>query len=172
MAPRHPSTRPSRWRVVVLVLAAATGVIAAAGAVGSLFLWNLSSSLPRGLYRIDRTGTAARGAIVAFEPPSIAAALILERAYLPREAMLLKEVVALPGDHVCIGKSFSVNGRAIGPVPTSDSSGRPLQPYRFCGAVPPGCAFVATPAPNSFDSRYFGPLPLRSLTPARPAWTF
>lgn len=152
--------------------AAATAAIIGASVAGSLFLWNVSPSLPRGLYRIDPGGVLSRGSIVAFEPPSLVAAIIVERGYLPQDALLLKTVVAMPGDHVCMGEAFAVNGRLIGPVPTSDSSGRPLEPYRFCGAVPPGCAFAATPAPHSLDSRYFGPLPLHSMTPARPVWTF
>jgi len=155
-----------------VTFAAATGAIVVASAVGSLFLWNLSASLPRGLYRAEPGRAPSRGAVVAFEPAPLAAALIIERGYLPRGALLLKTVVALPGDHVCIGDAFWVNGRLIGWVPTSDSSGRRLDPYRFCGTVSPGFAFVATPAQLSFDSRYFGPLPLHSLTPARPLWTF
>jgi conjugative transfer signal peptidase TraF len=161
-----------RWRTAIMAFAIAAGAIVASSAAGSLFLWNLSPSLPRGLYRTERGRAAALGATVAFEPPSAAVALIVERGYLPRGALLLKMVVALPGDHVCIGDAFRVNGRLIGSVPTGDSSGRTLKPYRFCGSVSPGCAFVATPASHSFDSRYFGPLPLHSLIPVRPVWTF
>jgi type IV secretory pathway protease TraF len=50
--------------------------------------------------------------------------------------------------------------------------GRPLMPARFCGELPAGTAFVATPAPFSFDSRYFGTVPLSTLTVVRPLWTF
>jgi conjugative transfer signal peptidase TraF len=146
--------------------------IGAASALGSLFIWNLSSSLPRGLYRLERGRLPSRGAIVAFEPPVLAAALISERGYLPKGAALLKTVVAVPGDRVCIVDTFSVSGQPIGPVLARDAEGRPLEPYRFCATVPAGSAFVATRAPGSFDSRYFGPLPLRTLTPARPVWTF
>jgi type IV secretory pathway protease TraF len=53
-----------------------------------------------------------------------------------------------------------------------DSRGRPLAPARFCGGLPPGAAFVATPAPFSFDTRYFGAVPLSTLIVVRPLWTF
>jgi len=79
----------------------------------------------------------------------------------------------LPGDGVCIDDaSFTVNGRFFGLVVSRDSAGRALVPFRFCAAVPEGQPFVATRARLSFDSRYFGPVPLASLTVAVPVWTY
>jgi conjugative transfer signal peptidase TraF len=149
---------------VLLVLAAR---------LGRLFVWNVSPSLPRGLYVLRLAATPLRGSIVTFQPPPRVAALIAVRAYLPSGACLLKLVVGLPGDKACVGReSFFVNGRALGSVASRDSMGRPLSPASFCGVVPAGLAFVATPAPLSFDSRYFGPVPLSSLTVAVPVWTY
>jgi hypothetical protein len=107
-------------------------------------------------------------------PASVpAAALIAERAYLPTGASLLKIVVALPGDAACVDeRSFVANDHDIGAIARRDSAGRALAPFLFCGAVPAGRAFVATPAPLSFDSRYFGPVPVVSLTVAVPVWTY
>jgi len=87
---------------------------------------------------------------------------------------LLKRVVALAGDVVCLDqRGYSVNGAIIDVVAGVDLSGRPLPPpYRFCGLVPPGEAFVAGHGPSSLDSRYFGPVPLRTLTVAVPLWTY
>lgn len=99
--------------------------------------------------------------------------MIAARAYLPPSATLLKVVVALPGDGVCIDDaSFTVNGRFFGAVVSRDSAGRTLVHFRFCGAVPEGQAFVATRARLSFDSRYFGPVPVASLMVAVPLWTY
>jgi type IV secretory pathway protease TraF len=50
--------------------------------------------------------------------------------------------------------------------------GRPLVPARFCGEVRAGTAFVASPAPTSLDSRYFGAVPISTLTVVRSLWTF
>jgi conjugative transfer signal peptidase TraF len=158
---------------VAVVLLAAAGILAAAGNVGRSFVWNLSPSLPRGLYLLHRSTGPARGAIVTFPPPDRAASTIAARGYLPAGAWLLKTVVALPGDVVCIDTlTFKVNGRIIGGIARRDSAGRPLDPFLFCGLLRPDSAFVATTSPLSYDSRYFGPVPLSTLTVAVPAWTY
>ena len=167
-----PASRMARGHLFAVLLAAAI-LIAAASAIASLLVWNLSASLPRGLYRREPAVVPRRGAVVCFPPPPAAAALIAERAYLPPGASLLKVIVALPGDRVCIDDgSFRANGEGFGPVARHDSAGRDLAPFRFCGVVPAGSAFVATRAPLSFDSRYFGPVPLSSLTVVVPLWTY
>jgi type IV secretory pathway protease TraF len=74
---------------------------------------------------------------------------------------------------VCIDpRSYSVNGQPVGDVAPVDTSGRDLDPFLYCGLVPNGSAFVGTSAPLSFDSRYFGPIPLSSLTVVEALWTF
>jgi conjugative transfer signal peptidase TraF len=164
---------PPGRAALLAVLLLALGIITVARVVAPSFIWNLSPSLPRGLYHLVRGAPPSRGVIVSFQPPFRAAALIAERAYLPTGASLLKIVVALPGDTACVDeRSFVANGHRIGAVAESDSAGRPLAPFLFCGVVPAGHAFVATPAPLSFDSRYFGPVPVVSLAVAVPAWTY
>jgi conjugative transfer signal peptidase TraF len=157
---------------VIAVLVVAAFAIVLARVVAPSFTWNLSASLPRGLYRLDPSAPPRLDAIVSFAPPPSAVPLITARRYLAARASLLKRVVALPGDTVCVGDSFVANGRLIGAVSRHDSAGRALTPYLFCGAVPPDSAFVATSAALSFDSRYFGPVVLSSLTVAVPVWTY
>jgi type IV secretory pathway protease TraF len=83
----------------------------------------------------------------------------------------MKVVAAMPGDRVCLdGAVYEVNGLVVARVLLSDSLGRALLPYHFCGEVPEGQAFVITQAPRSFDSRYFGPVPLSTLTVVKPLW--
>jgi conjugative transfer signal peptidase TraF len=167
-----PASRLPRGHLFAALLAAVI-LIAAASAIASLLVWNLSASLPRGLYRRESGVVPRRGEVVCFPPPPAAAALIAERAYLPPGTSLLKVIVALPGDRVCIDDvSFTANGEYFGPVARYDSAGRDLAPFRFCGVVPAGSAFVATRASLSFDSRYFGPVPLSSVNVVVPLWTY
>jgi conjugative transfer signal peptidase TraF len=134
---------------------------------------NMTASVPRGLYRRRSDIAPVSGKTVVLPVPGQVRGLVSDRRYLPPGAQLMKVVVAGPGDQVCLdGAEYRVNGRLIGTVRDADSLGRRLEPYRFCGDVRPGEAYVATSAPLSFDSRYFGPVPLSTLTVVEPLWTF
>jgi conjugative transfer signal peptidase TraF len=170
-----PTRSANRERALRLVgaLAIATVVVVTARLLAPRFVWNLSASLPRGLYRLEPAAALRRGAVVSFSPPPAATALISARRYLPDRASLLKLVVGLPGDFVRVDDTaYVVNGDVIGVIANRDSAGRPLAPRHYSGLVPPGLAFVASHAPLSFDSRYFGPVPLSTLTVAVPVWTY
>lgn len=165
--------RAGRCRLLAAVLLLSASVIVTAAAAGSFFTWNLSPSMPRGLYLLQRGEAPERGSIVIIPVPESVHAVVLARRYLPAGASFLKVVVALPGDVACVrAESLVVNGRVLGAVLSRDSLGRPLVPAHFCGELPAGRAFVATPAPFSFDSRYFGAVPVSTLTVVRPLWTF
>jgi conjugative transfer signal peptidase TraF len=151
----------------------AGAVIASAAALAGRLTWNVTASLPRGLYAIDRGVGPARGDTVVFKVPVSVADLVLARRYLPDGAQLLKRVVAVAGDDVCLdGRLYAVDGQAIAAVRAEDSLGRPLPRYRFCGVVGSGEVYVATEAPRSFDSRYFGPVRVSDLTVVKPLWTY
>ena len=133
---------------------------------------NYTPSLPLGVYWLRPGLPIAKGEIVDLAIPSVARALIVGR-YLPAGFRLLKRVVAVPGDRVCLfGGKYRVDGVTISTIASADSVGRALPVFSFCGTVPGGMAFVATSVPSSLDSRYFGPVPLSALTVARPLWTF
>jgi conjugative transfer signal peptidase TraF len=147
-------------------------VIIGAAFAGTHFTRNYTPSLPLGIYWLRQSLPVVRGEIVDLEIPPDARVLIAGR-YLPPGFHLLKRVVALSGDLVCFSDGrYRVDGMPISTIARHDSLGRPLPVFDFCGAVAPGTAFVATSAPSSLDSRYFGPVPLSALTVARPLWTF
>jgi conjugative transfer signal peptidase TraF len=165
------------WRV--FLWAVACGVLGAAGLamilakVSSEVTWNVTPSLPRGLYLLRSARAPVRGDLVAFEPPAPFDEVTSKGLSGPHSFKLLKRLVAVPGDAVCLdGDRFVVNGALISRVSLVGSGGQELpKPYRYCGILPSGEGLVATPPPTSLDSRFFGPVRLVDLTAAEAWWT-
>jgi conjugative transfer signal peptidase TraF len=152
---------------------------------------NLTGSLPIGLYVVTH-GPPTRDAVVLVCLPEAWAELARSRGYVPNGnsctggAMPVgKPVFALPGDTVVLTESgLILNGRPVAntrPLPF-DRRGRPL-PRLEAGAHVVGAGelwIVSRYSPFSFDSRYFGAVPLanvrarvRLLVPfqrSRPDW--
>ena len=96
------------------------------------------------------------------------------RHYLPLDVPLLKYVGALPGQTVCRhGLLVSLDAVAIATAVTRDHARRPLPTWQCCRLLKPGEIFLLNPSvPDSFDGRYFGVLPLSTVTArAVPLWT-
>lgn len=170
--------RGARILLGLAVTLLATVAIAAPAGVR----WNISGSLPRGLYRVTE-GQAHRGAIVTVCLRPRWAALGRERGYVGRGTCpgrtrpLGKPVVAVAGDTVELTRAaITVNGR---PLPNSatyptDRRGRPL-PHHPWGRyiLQAGELWLFSHYhPRSFDSRYFGPVhDSEVIGIARPLWT-
>jgi conjugative transfer signal peptidase TraF len=135
---------------------------------------NCTGSMPLGLYWLSRGRLPGLGDLVAFPIPKDVRSLVRERRYLPDGALLLKEVVAVPGDRVCTEEGlFSINHRPFGAMRSSDSVGRPLPCLMYCGPVAAGDLYVASHAFGSFDSRSFGPVRTLDIRgTVSPIWTF
>lgn len=138
----------------------AVGVMLAAGTAGGegpeLALINESPSLPRGLY-LRTAGPVVGGAIVAFDQPATARAY-LGRIGMPGEVLLLKRVAAVDGDRVCAGDGLvRAPGRQVRTL-DRDRQGAALSAWRGCRRLEPDEVFVLGDTPESFDSRYFGPV--------------
>jgi len=120
--------------------------------------FNISNSLPLGFYRIyplERPLTP--GTLVVVNVPGWSA----------RTMPFLKPVAAVGGEWVCrAGHQLIIHGEDYGPV--FDSwRGEPLPSAvgeDRCALVPPGHVFLATMAPDSLDSRYFGPIALAQIS--------
>jgi conjugative transfer signal peptidase TraF len=127
-------------------------------------LVNTTPSEPRGLY-LRTSEPPVRGRLVAFAAPSAAFPYAdANLAYL-RRVPLLKAVAAGPGDVVCQrGQELLINGAPRGAVAERDRAGRALPQWRGCRRLGAGELFAfADRVPNSFDSRYFGPISQRSV---------
>jgi conjugative transfer signal peptidase TraF len=163
-----------------------TAVIGLAGhiAASAGFMINHTASAPRGLWRIaPLNGPVERGRMVSVCPPdSSPFRLARKRGWLSYGRCpggyepLLKPVSAIPGDFVELTpEGLSVNGRlAPNTAPlAADSLGRPMPSAPFgAHVVRPGEAWLVSDfTPWSFDSRYFGPLPLARIEgAAAPVW--
>lgn len=123
-----------------------------------LVTWNASPSVPVGLYLAVRGLPRAGDLALARLPPNVAE-LAAHRDYLPRPVLLLKPVVAVTGDQVCrLGVGIFVNGHFMAWARLRDRLGRPLPVWHGCRALDADEMFLLAPHPDSFDSRYFGPV--------------
>lgn len=176
---------PTRRRIALLSAVTCTlGVVTLLTAVGARLC--LSPSAPAGLY-LPTSEPLGAGTWVQLCLPEPIVSFGRARGYHPDgwppascpdgSAAVLKRVAALPGDLVEVREEgLVVNGRLLprtGPQPL-DSHHRPLP--RLAGLrqrVPDGrCWVYSDTVPNSWDSRYYGPVPLTSiLTAMRPLVT-
>lgn len=163
-------------RPTLLIMLAGTALIAAPVWSRSdiRFIWNASASVPIGLYRIVPVKRIEVTDLAVVVPPPELAAFLNERGYLPRGLPLIKRVLALSGATVCrFGAEIVAYDTTYGAALDRDTRGRPLPAWQGCRTLRNGEAFFMNwDSPDSFDSRYFGPLPLSTVVGrALPLWT-
>ena len=172
-----------RLSLVLVLLGGVTGLVAG-HSLG--YRWNKTESLPPGIYQVTDSAPAVieRGSMVMACPEQSEVQLeARERGYLPYGlgcpgsfAPLFKIAMAVPGDVVeATEAGITINGT---PVKNSsrlaaDSEGRVFPPLTASGVVPAGYVWLLSDyAARSWDSRYFGPVPLDTVQGlARPVWT-
>jgi conjugative transfer signal peptidase TraF len=137
-------------------------------------VWNITASVPTGLYLIRGKQSVHAGERVAIQPPPELRKLLAERGYLPVGVPLLKRVAAVSGQRVCrFAHGVTIDGKFAGVARSFDRRGRPLPAWSGCYRLGAGELFVMNPdAPDSFDGRYFGVLTSRDVIGrATPIWT-
>ena len=135
-------------------------------------LWNASASAPIGLYELVPRAPA-RSELAVIRLPDPVHTLAAERGYLAGRALLIKPVVAVPGDVVCRhAATVTVNADVVALARDADALGRALPQWQGCLTLVAGQVFVLSTAPDSFDGRYFGPLNVAHvLGVGRAIWT-
>ena len=169
------STAMSRQRISALVtLFVAAGlliVLFAAGWSGGLRI-NTTPSEPLGLWRIvPLSRSVLPGETVFVCPPENTAMRVArQRGYL-RPGLcpggfgpLIKTVIAVAGQRVDVTDRVAIDGV---PIPGSriiekDAQGRSLRPDQS-GMVRPGEVYLHSDFMGSWDSRYFGPVPVSGV---------
>ena len=148
------------WAVLPCGVSAALAAIVPQPAV----LWNRSASEPTGLY-IRSAAAPAIGRIIAFHAPAAAFPYADGRMGYLHRVPVLKQIAAGEGDVVCTqAGALSINGRWRAPVLVHDPRGRLLPQWRGCRALLKGEFFVfSNRIPNSFDSRYYGPVTILEI---------
>lgn len=163
-----------------------TALLAGAAALAALLLpalhrpavrlvWNVSASVPVGLYRVEPDTTVRRGDLVAVRPSPALAYFMASRRYVETNALLVKPVAAVARQRVCrSGATITIGTRIAAVALTTDSRHRPLPAWTGCRALGPDTVFLLAPAVSeSFDGRYFGPTRLREVIGrAVPVWTW
>jgi conjugative transfer signal peptidase TraF len=171
---------PARLRLQIAMMAAISAAYVAM-LVGfdvnaPLVIYNASGSAPLGFYYLENR-LPRRGELAVIKPPPALELMIVVRGILPSSVPLVKQIAAVGGDEVCRSNeplsSIAINGKVVAEVLDQDREGRRLPSWSGCIRLVDGEFFLLQPHPNSFDSRYFGPVSQCSIFGvARPIWTW
>ena len=156
---------------ILSVLALCIGIV---GKWPVKLIYNPTESAPKGFYLIVNSAIQ-KGDYVLADIPEMARKLAARRQYLPRKVPILKPVLAMSGEHICVkNHQLFINGKHMARLLEKDSRGRILESWRGCRSLAEGEFFLlSTYSPVSYDSRYFGPVTRKMITgKAVPVWVF
>lgn len=164
-----------RRSALIIVTMSAIALMVLPGIVGvpRVLLWNNSASVPIGLYAVLPPRALHVGDVAVIMPPEPLAAALAARGSLPTGVPLIKPIAALDGQTICRQDlRITIDGAFVGTALAHDHRGGPLPVWAGCRTLGPSEVFLMNPAePGSFDGRYFGPLPVSSVTGrAAPLW--
>lgn len=155
-----------RYVIAVAIVAAAYTAGKAIESSGHTLIVNTSPSMPTGIYWLSHDAQSVeRGEVVMFAPPQAVRAMVYGRGWLPDSMPLLKTIGGLAGDVYCIRhRRFVVDGRDVGATFLLDGQGLPLPQLAGCRRVGVDEFLpVSNHIERSFDGRYFGAVPMKSV---------
>lgn len=119
--------------------------------------------MPTGWY-VRSLDELARGALVTVRAQDVAADYAATRNFTDAGDRFIKRIAANDGDSVCAeGDAVRINGRTVAHRATHDSQGRALPHWSGCRALSADEVFLMGDTPDSFDSRYFGPVSIADI---------
>ena len=168
-----PGSRRARWPLALAAVSLlALGWTALATSQPRL-VYNASASMPIGWYRITATSTVAAGDRLLVHLPPEVMALAAQRGYLPANVPLLKTVAAMAPQRVCVqGSQVRIDGDLVAKRLRWDRQGHALPAWQACRHLVGDELFLLSSRnPESFDSRYFGPISANAVIGrAQPLW--
>jgi type IV secretory pathway protease TraF len=155
----HAARRIMVWSAGPAVIAAMALALSAQAGRSPLVLFNSSQSVPTGFYRRIRAPVRP-GELIAFRVPPAGRAYAA--AHLPARlrTSILKPVVAGPGAQVCADRRrLTIDEQDVAIIADRDRHGVALPHWTGCRILGADEVFVlSTRIPNSYDSRYYGPV--------------
>jgi conjugative transfer signal peptidase TraF len=168
--------KKAELKTFVLAVVIVSGILIASKALSQKIMFQITPSLPKGVYWIDNPVHIDTGMLCVFSIPRNVYGMMKSRGWIPENLKfyLMKPIVAKQGDEVEVSTTgFFVNGKYLGPVKRYDSQGLPLPEYHEKVILGDGEFFVVSTYPNSFDSRYFGTIRREDIKwVARPLFVF
>lgn len=151
------------WMLPIAGMAIAAIAIPMASRGPTLILWNASASVPVGLYFVQPNAALHVGDLAVSKLPPDIVRLAAERQYLPRDVLLIKPVAAIGRTAICRqDNEIYVDGVHTGNAQATDRHHRPMPNWQGCHELASAEIFLMNPAVgDSFDGRYFGPIPRR-----------
>lgn len=145
-------------RTVLAVQGVALALIAFAEAgLSDRILYNASPSVPTGFYaRINEP--PVHGSLVTVRASDVAPDYARVRGFADRGDRFIKRIAAVAGDRVCTDGDVVHVAAAIVHRSGHDSIGHALPRWNGCRALGQSDVFLLGETPDSFDSRYFGPV--------------
>ena len=137
----------------------------------SKLIWNVSNSVPRGLYWVTDE-TPFHGDIAVVRLPFHVRKQASELKILPMNVLLLKPVAALQDDEICrLGDVVLINKEAVSVALKHDQQGQKLPQWQGCFTLKRDEFFLLSDHQNSFDGRYFGTIKHQNIEGmAKPLW--
>jgi conjugative transfer signal peptidase TraF len=149
--------------LAIVATAGLTGLSQAPGAAPPAII-NETASMAKGVYvRVKDANALGHGDVVAMPMNPASRAYLGVKLGYPSETQLIKRVAGLPGDMVCRTGSTVTVASAEVHARATDGRGNPLASWSGCHRLQDGEVFLLGDHAASFDSRYFGPVPINAL---------
>lgn len=119
-----------------------------------------SSSMPQGWYLVVPAKNLQRNDIVVFLPPKNTRDFLSQQHWGPKNNLLLKYVMGLPGNLACKYNHYLwINQQKIAPLLVFYAPHKKLPQNNFCRQLTNDeYLLLSTKITRSFDGRYFGPV--------------